>query len=137
MVRTVLQFENYIEFLNIIEALVNAKNTIPDIDFNNTGPSDKDFLNTLIGKLENGINNQDSNKEQADNHYFHNGIMAWDIINEILNYHEGGINNREAGIIYNIMRYLLRFPYKGQRNSDLKKAQKYIGELIKFDDENI
>lgn len=67
--------------------------------------------------------------ETRDSYYYHNGVMAWDLIDEILDYHEGNLTNREAGILYNIMKYLLRFPYKGQRESDLNKAIEYIEQL--------
>lgn len=66
---------------------------------------------------------------KENSYYYHNGVMAWNLIDEILDYHEGNLTNREAGILYNILKYLLRFPYKGQRESDLDKAIEYIEQL--------
>lgn len=67
--------------------------------------------------------------EESDHYYNQNGIEAWDIIHQVMEYHEGNISNKEAGILYNIMKYLMRFPYKGQRNSDLDKVCDYAEQL--------
>lgn len=67
---------------------------------------------------------------KIDDHYYNqNGIEAWDIINQVLEFHEDNITNREAGLLYNIMKYLLRYPYKGQSESDLEKVKVYLAEL--------
>lgn len=71
-----------------------------------------------------------SENEKKESYYYHNGVMAWDIIDQIMDYHEDGLTNKEAGALYNVLKYLLRFPYKGQRDSDLNKAKEYIDQLI-------
>ena len=70
--------------------------------------------------------------EQTSNHYYHNSIMAWDVIDKALDYHEGGISNKESGVLYNIFKYLLRYPYKGQSKSDLEKVKVYNDRIIEI-----
>ena len=69
--------------------------------------------------------------EQRD-YYFHNGLAAWDIIDTIQAYHNDGIDNTEAGYLFCIMKYLLRYPYKGNSSGDLEKAKTYIDRLIDY-----
>lgn len=71
------------------------------------------------------INKSDSD----DNYYHHNGKEAWDIIDQVQNHLEDGADNVEAGYIFNIMKYLLRYPYKGNSEEDLNKAKTYIDRL--------
>lgn len=85
----------------------------------------KETLSDCIEILETKIDETEKN----DHYYNQNGIEAWDIIKQVMKFHEGNITNNEAGIVYNIMKYLLRFPYKGQRNDDLDKVCVYVGEL--------
>lgn len=66
------------------------------------------------------------------NYYFHNGLAAWDIIDTIQAYHNDGIDNTEAGYLFCIMKYLLRYPYKGNSSGDLEKAKTYIDRLIDY-----
>lgn len=72
--------------------------------------------------------NEFLNKQR--NYYFHNGLAAWDIIDTIQEYHSDGIDNTEAGYLFCIMKYLLRYPYKGDSEGDLKKSIKYIERII-------
>lgn len=84
----------------------------------------QESIDNCIEILESKMNDTDNN------HYYNqNGIEAWDIINQVMEFHEGNISNKEAGILYNIMKYLLRFPYKGQREDDLNKVIVYVKEL--------
>lgn len=67
---------------------------------------------------------------EQKNYYFHNGLAAWDIIDTIQEYHSDGIDNTEAGYLFCIMKYLLRYPYKGDSEGDLEKSIKYIERII-------
>lgn len=69
---------------------------------------------------------------EQKNYYFHNGLAAWDIIDTIQAYHNDGIDNTEAGYLFCIMKYLLRYPYKGNSSGDLEKAKTYIDRLIDY-----
>ena len=89
-------------------------------------------LNCDLNKLQESVETcLDLTESKIDNdHYYNqNGIEAWDIIKQVMDFHEGKISNNEAGILYNMMKYLLRFPYKGQFNSDLDKICVYAQEL--------
>lgn len=72
---------------------------------------------------------------KKDQHYFRNGKVAWEIIEDVLDFHEGGISNKQAGILYNIMKYVLRYPYKGNPADDLRKVKVYIDRLIEVLDD--
>lgn len=96
-----------------------------------------DFHDELMESIDNCIEILESkldDKKDNDHYYNQNGIEAWDIIDQVMEFHEGNISNKEAGILYNMMKYLLRFPYKGQWNSDLDKICVYAQELKNGDD---
>lgn len=63
------------------------------------------------------------------NYYKPHDIEAWDLIEYAMKYYRSDIDGSEAFYIGNILKYLLRFKYKGQRNSDLNKIQMYCERL--------
>lgn len=75
------------------------------------------------------LKNYKNMEKELDHYYNQHDTEAWDIIGQVLDFHEGTISNREAGYMYCIMKYLLRFPYKGEHDTDLEKAKTYIDQL--------
>ena len=63
------------------------------------------------------------------NHYKPNDIEAYDIINTVFTYFGSDLTNIEAFYIGNILKYLLRYKYKGQKEDDLKKLIEYVNKL--------
>ena len=61
-------------------------------------------------------------------HYTVGGIEALQVIEAKL----GGTTNEmyRGYLMGNVMKYLMRSPYKGKRVEDLKKAQFYLNELV-------
>ena len=66
----------------------------------------------------------------TSNHYFHNGIMAWDIIDQIMDYYGNDVDGSLGFYLGNIFKYLLRFKYKDQAQSDLEKVKVYIDRIM-------
>lgn len=94
-------------------------------------PFDTAFILNKLKDLQNSDEEEkDEEKDLKSDYYFHNGIEAWDIINNIQKYHNDGIDNVEAGLLFNVFKYLLRYPYKGDSEGDLKKSIKYIERII-------
>lgn len=69
------------------------------------------------------------NNTTEENYYLHNDIMAIDIMDLVCDYYEGELPTRDCVKLWTALKYLLRFPFKGQRNSDLDKAIEYIKAL--------
>ena len=67
---------------------------------------------------------------RTPNHYYHNGIMAWDIIDIIMNYYGDDVDGSLGFYLGNIFKYLLRFKYKDQAKSDLEKVKVYIDRIM-------
>lgn len=65
----------------------------------------------------------------ATGYYKHNGIEAWDIIEVVMTYFGNDITGAEAFYTGNILKYLLRYPYKCLRNEDLDKIITYCVRL--------
>ena len=66
------------------------------------------------------------------NHYYHNGIMAWDIIDKIMEYYGNDVDGSLGFYLGNIFKYLLRFKYKDQAQSDLEKVKVYIDRIMEI-----
>lgn len=79
----------------------------------------------------NKINSE--NQKSKYNYYFHNGIWARNIIEQVMDYYDSLIPAKDIGYIWQILKYLLRFPFKGNRNSDLDKIIEYI-KMLKEDE---
>ena len=63
------------------------------------------------------------------NHYKPNDIEAYDIINTVFTYFGSDLTNTEAFYIGNILKYLLRYKYKGQKEDDIEKLIEYAKKL--------
>ena len=63
------------------------------------------------------------------NHYKPNDIEAYDIINTVFTYFGSDLTNIEAFYIGNILKYLLRYKYKGQKEDDIEKLIEYAKKL--------
>lgn len=68
--------------------------------------------------------------EKRTDYYTHNGITAWDIIDIIMDYYGDSIDGSQAFYLGNIFKYLFRFKFKGQLQSDLEKAKDYIDRIV-------
>ena len=68
----------------------------------------------------------------TSNHYLHNGIMAWDIIDKIMDYYGNDIDGSLGFYLGNIFKYLLRFKYKDQAQSDLEKVKVYVDRIMEI-----
>ena len=71
-------------------------------------------------------------ERKKPNHYYHNGIMAWDIIDRIMDYYGNEIDGSLGFYLGNIFKYLLRFKFKGQAQSDLEKIKIYVDRIIEY-----
>lgn len=58
---------------------------------------------------------------EKQNYYNRNGIEAKDIIRAIYQYYGSDLSSWEAACIYNIVKYLMRYKYKGNAKKDLDK----------------
>lgn len=66
-------------------------------------------------------------KSATDNSYYKpHDVSAWDLIESVLEYYGNDLSPSECFDIGNILKYLLRFKYKGQALSDLDKAIDYL-----------
>lgn len=74
---------------------------------------------------------EDDDTIYLNNYYTHNKIQAWDIIDHAMEYFNKDIPAREIGYIWNALKYILRFPFKGNRNQDIDKAIHYLKRLKK------
>lgn len=86
----------------------------------------------LINNFFGNENEENDSSPIPNDYYTHNSKEAWDIIQEIQEFHNDGIDNVEAGLLFNVMKYLLRYPYKGYAIEDLEKAKTYIDKIINY-----
>ena len=63
------------------------------------------------------------------NHYKPHDIEAYDIINTVFAYFDSDLTSIEAFYIGNILKYLLRYKYKGQKEDDIDKLIAYAKKL--------
>lgn len=63
------------------------------------------------------------------------GIQVKDVIKKIVNDADLPTNNC-YGLVWNMMKYLLRFPYKGKEIQDLRKAIQ-LGKLLEEELDNV
>ena len=71
----------------------------------------------------------------TDHSYYNpNGIVAWDLIDTVLSFYGSDLSPSECFNIGNILKYLLRFKYKGQALSDLDKAIDYLKRVKREQD---
>ena len=62
------------------------------------------------------------NKVEHQSYYKRNGIEAKDVIRLVLEFLGDGITNYEAACVYNVLKYLMRYKFKGNPEQDLNKA---------------
>lgn len=60
-------------------------------------------------------------------HYVRGNVEAIDIIEFIVC---GYSNPIESGLIWQVLKYLIRAPFKGDKATDLRKAQFYLNRLV-------
>lgn len=60
-------------------------------------------------------------------HYVQNGVEAIDIIEHVVASYSDPI---EAGLVWQILKYLIRAPHKGDKVTDLRKGQFYYNRLV-------
>lgn len=63
-------------------------------------------------------------------HYNHGNLEVIDIIKDQLS--QAPLDAFEGGLMFNIIKYVLRAPYKGKPVEDLNKAVWYLNTLIKY-----
>lgn len=138
------------ESLDALKEKIEIKNQEPSIDYVDDNFTYQDWLKRELSKKSNKslyklqdrlkeyelkdedvtFDNLDEFFDEQRSYYTHNDIAAWDIIDEIQEYHSDGIDNIEAGLLFNVFKYLLRYPYKGDSTGDLEKSIKYIERII-------
>lgn len=60
-------------------------------------------------------------------HYIQDGVEAIDIIEHIVKSYGDPV---EAGLVWQILKYLIRAPFKGEKTTDLRKAQFYLNRAV-------
>lgn len=61
-------------------------------------------------------------------HYIQGNVEAIDIIEHVVSgYRDDPI---EAGLIWQILKYVIRAPHKGDKTTDLRKAQFYLNRAV-------
>ena len=66
------------------------------------------------------------------NYYKPHDIEAWDVIEKVLSFYGSDLTGAECFYIGNILKYLLRFKYKGQAQSDLEKVKVYVDKIMEI-----
>ena len=89
-------------------------------DYGDNGKTELEEVEDILNEGEDMVNHP--------NHYMVGGIEALQVIEAKL----GGTPNEmyRGYLMGNVMKYLMRSPYKGKRVEDLKKAQFYLNELV-------
>ena len=89
-------------------------------DYGDNGKTELEEVEAILNEGEDMVNHP--------NHYMVGGIEALQVIEAKL----GGTSNEmyRGYLMGNVMKYLMRSPYKGKRVEDLKKAQFYLNELV-------
>ena len=89
-------------------------------DYEDNGKTELEEVEDILNEGEDMVNHP--------NHYMVGGIEALQVIEAKL----GGTPNEmyRGYLMGNVMKYLMRSPYKGKRVEDLKKAQFYLNELV-------
>ena len=64
-------------------------------------------------------------------YYTRNGLKAKDIINDLLTFLD--LDSYESWIVGNALKYICRYPFKGNWNQDISKAQEYL-EWLKIEE---
>lgn len=62
-------------------------------------------------------------------HYNHGGMEVIDICDAVIE--ATGADGKQAARIFNVVKYICRYPFKGKPVEDLEKARWYLDELIK------
>ena len=75
------------------------------------------------------ITKDDETEEETVNYYKPHGTEAWDVIDSVLSFYGADLKGAEPFYIGNILKYLLRYKYKGQAQSDLDKLIRYVEKL--------
>ena len=70
------------------------------------------------------------NKVKHQSYYKRNGIEASGIIRLVLEFLGDGITGYEAFCVANVLKYVLRYKFKGKPKEDLDKARTYL-EFLK------
>lgn len=123
-----MEFNNVVAYLNSQELGFYKSITVKD--------NEARFYNDELEKVIQIDSMQESDSGttllfySTTNHYYHNGIMAWDIIDKIMDYYGDKIDGSLGFYLGNIFKYLLRFIFKGQAKSDLEKVKVYIDRII-------
>jgi len=60
-------------------------------------------------------------------HYTHGSVEAWDLIKTLLEHLP--VSAFEGGLIFNVLKYLIRYPHKGTPVRDLVKMCNYADKL--------
>lgn len=63
-----------------------------------------------------------TNNVQKQNYYYRNGIEVKDIIRDVLDFFGSDLTGYEASCVYNVLKYLMRYKFKGNPEQDLNKA---------------
>lgn len=66
---------------------------------------------------------------ETTNYYKPHDTEAWDLIDQVLTYYGSDLTGGEPFYIGNIMKYLLRYKYKGKAEEDINKLIRYAQKL--------
>lgn len=69
-------------------------------------------------------------KVKRQDYYYRNGIEVIDVINTVFKFFGSDLSSMESACIYNILKYLMRYKYKGNPEQDLRKVIVNIEWLI-------
>ena len=83
-----------------------------------------------------GFGKRNKEYEEVENpyHYTVGKMPGWDVIELIIDHMP--LTPNEGGLLWNCLKYLIRFPFKGSPIKDLNKARKYLDKFIEKYTEN-
>lgn len=65
-------------------------------------------------------------EEVKNDYYNRNGVQVMEILNSIYQFFGDDLNAKEGFYIGNIIKYLMRYKFKGDPNRDLDKLDDYL-----------
>lgn len=67
--------------------------------------------------------------EKKPSHYYRNGVEVREILELIFKFFGDDVTAEEGGVIFNIVKYLMRYKFKGNPIKDLDKLSVYLDWL--------
>lgn len=69
------------------------------------------------------------------NYYNRNGVEVYEILDLIYKFFGDDLNAKEGFYVGNIVKYLMRYKFKGDPSGDLEKLEEYL-EYLRYEQNN-